>query len=102
VEVISAPPRDVRRDHIEKPDEYAAFGVPFYWLIDPVARTLETFELGADGRYVRALAGRGRSMAQAAPSCCSTSTRFGPRSIAWDPRKRQITDSRKIRTGVAT
>ena len=69
VEVISASPRDVRRDRIEKPDEYAAFGVRFYWLIDPVARTLEIFELGADGRYARALGAAGGTIE--VPGCAA-------------------------------
>ena len=55
VEVISPTPRDRRRDRIEKPDDYAAFGVRYYWLIDPEERSLEILALGPDGRYARAL-----------------------------------------------
>src|SRR4029079_16869556 len=67
VEVISPSPRDERRDRIEKMDEYAAFGVPWYWIIDPRLQSLEIFEL-IDGRYARtACATEGRL--EVVPGC---------------------------------
>ena len=56
VEVISRRPRDVRRDRIDKSIDYAAFGVRFYWLIQPSARLVEIYELQAGGGYLKVLA----------------------------------------------
>lgn len=49
VEVLS--PGSRKRDRQRKFRIYAKHGVPEYWIIDPVAQTLEQFELNSEPHY---------------------------------------------------
>ncbi|HXG66869.1 MAG TPA: Uma2 family endonuclease [Blastocatellia bacterium] len=49
VEIVS--PESIGRDRGEKFVEYEGAGIREYWLIDPDRRSVEFYELGADGRY---------------------------------------------------
>lgn len=47
VEILSA--STARIDRATKFQLYARFGVPHYWIVDPEARTVEAYALGASG-----------------------------------------------------
>ena len=51
VEVLSEGKKDRERDLVEKRAEYAAAGIPEYWIVDPVARTILVLSL--DGTAYR-------------------------------------------------
>src|SRR5262245_9127793 len=54
LEVISRTRKDHRRDRQDKALDYARWGVPWYWLVDPEARTLEILRRDEGEGYDRA------------------------------------------------
>ncbi|TCR23784.1 putative restriction endonuclease [Streptomyces sp. BK205] len=51
VEITSYDSDTNRRDRVEKPDGYAAAGIPVYLLIDRDERAVVVFNQPEDGRY---------------------------------------------------
>jgi Uma2 family endonuclease len=68
VEIVSPSPRDQRRDRVEKMEEYARFGIRFYWLIDPQQRTVDIYEEAGDREYARRVRASSGSL-QDVPGC---------------------------------
>lgn len=68
VEVVTAGPRNERRDRVEKMTEYARVGSKWYWLVDPALGSFEVFELTDRGAYARVLAAT-EGVVAAIPGC---------------------------------
>ncbi len=73
-EILS--PSTVRHDRIRKMAIYAEVGVPFAWIVDPIAHTVEVFEL-VDGRWTIAQTAAG-DVTAALPPFADTPFDLGP------------------------
>ena len=68
IEVVSPSRRDERRDREEKLAEYAAFGIRWYWIVDPERRSIEIHALDDDGAYALAVE-RAAGVIDEVPGC---------------------------------
>ena len=56
-----------KTDREEKMPLYAAHGVRHAWLVDPIAKTLEVYTLGANGKWGEPVIHRGTEVVRAVP-----------------------------------
>jgi len=68
VEILSPSTRTI--DRVTKRRLYARYHVPYLWLVDPDARTIEAFSLDGD-RYVLAMSAAGGDPVELPPECAS-------------------------------
>jgi Uma2 family endonuclease len=65
LEIVS--PSSVERDYTQKHDQYERFGVPEYWIIDPVEERMTCYRLGKNGKYKEIRSREGKIHSQVIP-----------------------------------